>query len=138
MMITDIDTVEETFQLLDQWEDRYRYIIDLGKELDALEEELKTEENRVRGCASQVWLVSEHDAETRRLRFRGDSDAHIVKGLIALILAYYSDRLPNEILERDIAELFTRLDLKSHITSQRANGVRSMVDRIKIIAEQSR
>lgn len=134
MMITDIDTVEETFQLLDQWEDRYRYIIDLGKELDALEEELKTEENRVRGCASQVWLVSEHDAETRRLRFRGDSDAHIVKGLIALILAYYSDRLPNEILERDITELFTRLDLKSHITSQRANGVRSMVDRIKSVA----
>lgn len=133
-MITDIDTVEETFQLLDQWEDRYRYIIDLGKELDALEEELKTEENRVRGCASQVWLVSEHDAETRRLRFRGDSDAHIVKGLIALILAYYSDRLPNEILERDITELFTRLDLKSHITSQRANGVRSMVDRIKSVA----
>jgi cysteine desulfuration protein SufE len=133
-MLTDIETVEETFQLLDQWEDRYRYIIDLGKELDSFEEELKTEQNRVRGCASQVWLVSECDAETRRLRFRGDSDAHIVKGLVVLILAYYSDRLPAEILERDVAELFTRLDLKSHITSQRANGVRSMVDRIKSIA----
>jgi cysteine desulfuration protein SufE len=135
-MILDLTEVEETFRLLEQWEDRYRYIIDLGKNLGQLEPHLRTDENRVLGCASQVWMVSELDDKTSRLRFRGDSDAHIVRGLIALVLAYYDDHAPTDILTRDVSELFTRLDLQSHISSQRANGVRSMVNRIMTIAHE--
>jgi len=135
-MTVDLAEVEEAFQLLDQWEDRYRYIIDLGKNLGQLEAHLRTDDNRVLGCASQVWMVSEVDAQTSRLRFRGDSDAHIVRGLIALVLAYYDDHTPTDILTRDVSEFFQRLDLQSHISSQRANGVRSMVNRIKTIAQE--
>ena len=133
-MTIDLDDVEETFKLLDEWEDRYRFIIELGKGLDGLDESLRNSENRVLGCASQVWLVYNLDTSTSHLIFKGDSDAYIVRGLVALVLSYYNDRTPSDILNRDISDLFTKLDLQSHLSTQRANGVRSIVNRIKKVA----
>lgn len=132
-MPVDIDEVIETFAMLDAWEDRYRYLIDLGRALDGLTEAERSEDHRVRGCASQVWVVTDHTGEGAHsvLRFRGDSDAHIVKGLVALVLAYYSGHSAQDILTRDIAPLFKELGLSEHLTPQRSNGVRAMVDRIK-------
>lgn len=132
-MLPSLDEIQETFALLDSWEDRYRYVIDLGKDLAPLPDAARTEENKVRGCASQVWV------ETRReegpdgpvLTFRGDSDAHIVKGLVALILALYSGKTPQAILDTDALAVFSELGLAEHLTPQRSNGVRSMVERIR-------
>ena len=138
-MTLQIDDVRETFGMLDAWEDRYRYLIDLGRELEGLQENERIEAHRVRGCASQVWVVTDqetHDGVTQ-LRFRGDSDAHIVKGLVALVLAYYSGHSPEAILNRDIAPLFKELGLAEHLTPQRANGVRAMVERIRRDAAQA-
>ena len=137
-MLPSFDEIRETFELLDSWEDRYRYVIDLGKTLDPLPEAARTEENKVRGCASQVWvetLVSDNPAG-RILSFRGDSDAHIVKGLVALILALYSGKTPKAILDLDALAIFRELGLAEHLTPQRSNGVRSMVDRIRRDAER--
>jgi cysteine desulfuration protein SufE len=132
-MAIQIDEVIETFAMLDAWEDRYRYLIDLGRSLDGLPEAERRPENLVRGCASQVWVVtdqSQQDGHTV-LSFRGDSDAHIVKGLVALVLAFYSGLSVDAILKRDIAPLFKELGLSEHLTPQRANGVRAMVERIR-------
>ena len=128
-----IDDVIETFSMLDAWEDRYRYLIDLGRTLDGLTDAERREDHRVRGCASQVWVVTDHtgDGAQSVLQFRGDSDAHIVKGLVALVLAFYSGHSAQDILTRDIAPLFKQLGLSEHLTPQRANGVRAMVERIK-------
>ena len=133
-----IDEVIETFAMLDAWEDRYRYLIDLGRTLSGLSEEERNEQNRVRGCASQVWVVTDREqrGEDTVLSFRGDSDAHIVKGLVALVLAFYSGLGAKEILERDLAPLFKQLGLSEHLTPQRANGVRAMVERIRQDARQ--
>ena len=130
--------VIETFAMLDAWEDRYRYLIDLGRTLSGLSEEERNEQNRVRGCASQVWVVTDREqrGEDTVLSFRGDSDAHIVKGLVALVLAFYSGLSAKEILERDLAPLFKQLGLSEHLTPQRANGVRAMVERIRQDARQ--
>ena len=132
-MLPSLADIRETFDLLDNWEDRYRYVIDLGKELDPLPEAARTEENKVRGCASQVWVETIHDGDV--LRFRGDSDAHIVKGLVALILALYSGKTPQAILDTDASAVFRDLGLAEHLTPQRSNGVRSMVERIRRDAE---
>lgn len=136
-MLPSFDEIRETFELLDSWEDRYRYVIDLGKTLDPLPDAARTEDNKVRGCASQVWVetIPGEGADGRILSFRGDSDAHIVKGLVALILALYSGKTPKAILDVDALAIFRELGLAEHLTPQRSNGVRSMVDRIRRDAE---
>ena len=132
-MLPDLKTITENFELLDEWDDRYRYLIELGKMLEPLPDSAKTEDNRVRGCASQVWVVTEIDRSGAKphLTFRGDSDAHIVKGLVALILTIYSGHTAEEILKIDALDLFASLGLKDHLTPQRSNGVRAMVERIR-------
>jgi cysteine desulfuration protein SufE len=135
-----IDDIIGNFELLDEWEDRYRYLIELGRTLEPLPKEAYTEENKVRGCASQVWLETtrgEDAAGAPTLTFRGDSDAHIVRGLVALVLALYSGRRAQEIVDTDAAPLFKQLGLAEHLTPQRANGLRSMVERIKKEARAS-
>jgi cysteine desulfuration protein SufE len=132
-MSGSIDDIIENFSFLDDWDDRYRYLIELGRTLEPLPEAAHNEQNRVRGCASQVWIESspaERDGR-RVLVFRGDSDAHIVKGLVALTLALFSGREPQAILETDAAKVYADLGLSEHLTPQRSNGVRSMVERIK-------
>jgi cysteine desulfuration protein SufE len=134
MSLPDIDDLIENFSLIDDWEERYRYVIELGRSLDPLPEDARTEVNKVRGCASQVWLetnVSRDEAGRPVLSFRGDSDAHIVRGLVLITLAFYSGRPAVEILNRDAMDLFGRLGLTEHLTPQRSNGVRSMVERIR-------
>ena len=133
-MTTTIDDITENFALLDDWDDRYRYVIELGRTLDALPEELRTEANKVQGCASQVWLISDrkpNGAGGPILTFVGDSDAHIVRGLIAILFALYSGKHAPDILGTDAVALFERLGLREHLTPQRSNGFRSMVERIK-------
>ncbi len=128
-----IDDIEQNFAFIDDWEERYRYVIELGRDLAPLPAEQHSEANRVKGCASQVWLETSVDRDGRGpvLSFRGDSDAHIVKGLIAIILALYSGRPAAEVLETDAAARLGRLGLDEHLTPQRSNGVRAMVERIK-------
>ena len=123
----------DDFAFLDDWEDRYMHVIDLGKDLEPLTDTERNDANKVRGCASQVWLVSEKDDNT--LRFRGDSDAHIVRGLVAVTLTALSDRTPEEILKTDMESVLEKLGLSEHLSSQRANGLRSMVGRIRAEAE---
>lgn len=131
----DIEELAETFELLGDWEERYRYLIELGRKLPPMPEAEHDEAHKVRGCMSQVWL-----AHTRQpgppvtLEFRGDSDAHIVKGLIALLLGLTSGRTAQEILDLDLASAFARLGLESHISMNRRNGFYAMVERIKQIA----
>jgi cysteine desulfuration protein SufE len=127
-----IESLIDDFGFLDDWEDRYRYVIELGKSLPPLAESERTDENKVRGCASQVWLVSETAWNGGPvLHFRGDSDAHIVRGLIAILLALYSGRPAREIAATDPEVVFGRIGLREHLTSQRSNGLSSMVARIR-------
>ena len=136
MHSAQIDSLIEDFGFLDDWEDRYRYVIELGKTLPPLADSERTETNKVRGCASQVWFVSEVARNGEPvLRFRGDSDAHIVRGLIAILMALYSGRPAREILAADPEAVFRRLGLRDHLTSQRSNGLSSMVGRIRSDAE---
>ena len=133
MMSTALAEIIESFELIDDWDERYRYLIELGRSLEPLPEAAHTEENRVRGCASQVWLVAdvvEQDGK-KQLFFKGDSDAHIVRGLVALTLAIFSGKSPQEILGTDPFPIFGILGLSQHLTPQRSNGVRSMVERIR-------
>lgn len=131
-MAATIQDLTADFGLLDDWEDRYRYVIELGRTLQPLTEAEHNEHNKVRGCASQVWLVAEpeRNAETR-LTFRGDSDALIVRGLIAIVLALYSGRPAREIASLDPEPVFERMGLREHLTAQRSNGLSSMVARIR-------
>jgi cysteine desulfuration protein SufE len=133
-----IDEITENFALLDEWDDRYRYIIELGRTLAPLPDEAYCEANKVQGCASQVWLttsVRPDGAAGPILSFRGDSDAHIVRGLIAILFVLYSDKRAREILAIDPTALFEQLDLREHLTPQRSNGLKSMVGRIRAEAE---
>lgn len=132
-MASRINEIIENFGFLEDWEDRYRYLIELGKDLPQLSESETTEDNRVKGCASQVWVVTsvDHSGLEPVLSFKGQSDAHIVKGLVALTLALYSGKTAREILSIDALDLFRRLGLAEHLTPQRSNGVRSMVERIR-------
>ena len=132
--MTSIDEIMENFALLDDWEDRYRYVIELGNGLEPLSEVEHSPEYKVRGCASQVWLISAvepNGSGAPRLYFRGDSDAHIVRGLIAILLAIYSGKRANEITGFDAEGLFAKMGLKDHLTQQRSNGLASMVARIR-------
>lgn len=125
----DTEQIASDFAFLDEWEDRYRYIIELGKRLPPLPEAERTPENKVLGCASQVWLATHaHDGH---LHFEGDSDALIVRGLVALAIALFDNKTPDEILATDAEGFFNRLDLRAHLTAQRSNGLRSLVDRIR-------
>ena len=137
--MTTIDEIVENFTLLDEWDDRYRYVIELGRTLPPLPENAHTEANKVRGCASQVWLLTHVEAGWRAagpiLSFDGDSDAHIVRGLIAILLALYSGKHAKEILDTDALELFERIRLRDGLTPQRSNGLRSMVERIRAEAK---
>lgn len=132
--------IRADFELLDDWEDRYRYLIELGRQLPPLDPALRDDAHKVRGCASQVWLAARRDLRTTgdvRLSFVGDSDAHIVKGLVALLIALYRDLTPAEILGVDTASEFAALQLKEHLTPQRSNGLASMIERIRAEAQAS-
>ncbi len=124
----DLDELREAFAFFDGWEDKYRFVIDLGKDLPQLDDAHKTAANLVRGCQSQVWLLTE--LRGGRMRFAIDSDAQIVRGLIAIILTVFQDRTPDEIRAFDIEGLFAELELIKHLTPTRGNGLRSMVARI--------
>lgn len=129
-----IDEITANFALLDDWDDRYRYLIELGRTLEPLPEAARTEANRVSGCVSQVWLATElvgNGTGDPVLRFTGDSDAHIVRGLIAALLAACSERPAGRILEIDAVALFDHLGLRAHLTPQRSNGFKAMVGRIR-------
>lgn len=136
--MADIDSVladlVEEFDLLGDWEERYRYVIELGKDLAPLTDAERTDDHKVRGCASQVWLVTAREADGA-LGFRGDSDAHIVRGLIAILLRLYSGHTPAEIRAFDIKMAFETLGLTGALSSQRSNGLASMVARIRQDAE---
>jgi cysteine desulfuration protein SufE len=129
-----IDDIIENFSLLEDWDDRYRYVIELGREMPSLGKGAHNDANKVQGCASQVWLatsVAPNGAAGPVLTFLGDSDAHIVRGLIAILLIAYSGKHAKDILSTDAVALFERLGLREHLTPQRSNGFRAMVERIK-------
>ena len=124
----------ENFELMEEWDDRYRYLIELGRALPPLPEAARNDANKVRGCASQVWLATSSSRTAAAgpvLAFIGDSDAHIVRGLIAILFALYSGKGAKDILSTDAVDLFEKLGLREHLTPQRSNGFRSMVDRIR-------
>ncbi|WP_168077941.1 SufE family protein [Caulobacter sp. SSI4214] len=127
---TALNDLADEFELLGDWEERYRYVIELGKDLAPLSDAERSEENKVRGCASQVWLVTEPQADGT-LKFRGDSDAHIVSGLVAIMLRLYSGRTPADIVAFDAKGAMDRLGLSGALSSQRSNGLKSMVARIQ-------
>ena len=136
--MTTINEIVDNFTLLDQWDDRYRYVIELGRTLPPLPETAHSEANKVRGCVSQVWLVTHvkpDGAAGPTLTFDGDSDAHIVRGLIAILLALYSGKSAREILGTDALALFDRIGLRENLTPQRSNGLRAMVERIQVEAK---
>jgi len=133
-LMAGIDEIIDNFALLDEWDDRYRYLIELGRQLPPLAAEAHSDANKVQGCASQVWLdtsVRPNGAGGPVLTFEGDSDAHIVRGLIAILFAMYSGRSAKDILSTDAVATFERLGLREHLTPQRSNGFRSMVERIR-------
>jgi cysteine desulfuration protein SufE len=132
----ELTELSAEFEVLGDWEERYRYVIDLGKGLAPLTDAERSDANKVRGCASQVWLVTEPQADGT-LVFRGDSDAHIVRGLIAIVLRLFSGRKPAEILAFDAPTAFETLGLKGALSQQRSNGLASMVARIRADAERA-
>ena len=137
--MTDARVAEliDNFTFLDDWEDRFRYLIDLGRKLEPMDESLKTEETKVRGCTSQVWIVDQvRPGPPPTLHFVADSDAHIVKGLIAVLLSIYDGRTPAEILAVDIKQAIGQLGFEQHLSPNRANGLYSMVERIRALAAQ--
>ena len=132
--MADIVEIIDNFSLLEEWDDRYRYLIELGRELPPLSEAARNDANKVQGCASQVWLdtsVRPNGAGGPVLTFAGDSDAHIVRGLIAILFAMYSGKSARDILGIDAIALFEKMGLREHLTPQRSNGFRSMVERIR-------
>ncbi|MEM9012529.1 MAG: SufE family protein [Pseudomonadota bacterium] len=139
MSAKSFDEVVEDFEFLEAWEDRYRYVIELGKAMPALEDAKRSRSTKVDGCASQVWLVPEVEGTgpSARIRFEGDSDAMIVRGLIALLTLLYNDRTGAEILAIDAPDAFGRLGLDQHLSAQRSNGLRAMIARIRDIASAS-
>jgi cysteine desulfuration protein SufE len=131
------DDIRENLTFLDDWEDKYRFIIDLGRGLPPLPEAAHTDANKVHGCASQVWLISSirETSAGPVLDFAGDSDAHIVKGLVALMVALYTGRTAQEIVAIDARAVLKELGLSEHLTAQRSNGLHSMVQRMRADAQ---
>ena len=138
--MTTLDEIIENFSLLEEWDDRYRYVIELGRTLDPMPEAEHSAENKVNGCVSQVWLSRQIDRSGKgepRLKYLGDSDAHIVRGLIAILLTLYSGRTPQQILATDALAVFDEFGFRDHLTPQRSNGLRSMVERIRSDAREA-
>jgi cysteine desulfuration protein SufE len=129
-----IDEIRDNFALLDDWDDRYRYVIELGRMLDPMPEAEHSAANKVQGCVSQVWLsghIDRDEADKPKLKYLGDSDAHIVRGLIAILLTLYSGQTPQQILATDATQVFDEFGFREHLTPQRSNGLRAMVERIR-------
>jgi len=139
MTAETFEDVAEAFEFLDDWEDRYRYVIDLGRALPAMDDGLKSQLTKIDGCASQVWIAPrlEEEGGEQRLYFSGDSEAMIVKGLIAVLHLMLSGQRPKDILERDIPGTLAQLGLDQHLSAQRSNGLNAMVNRITEIARAS-
>jgi cysteine desulfuration protein SufE len=137
--MTTIDEIRDNFELLEEWDDRYRYVIELGRTLAPMPEQEHSAANKVQGCASQVWLSRQVDHKCRepRLNYLGDSDAHIVRGLIAILLTLYSGHTPQEILATDALAVFDEFGFREHLTPQRSNGLRAMVERIRADAREA-
>lgn len=139
--MTSLEDIQDSFEFFDDWEDKYRFLLDLGRELPTMGDELRTDDNIVRGCQSQVWLhyrrEGDNDSPDQKLVFDIDSDAHIVRGLIAIVLAALNERTPREILDTDIEAIFAQLDLMSHLSATRGNGLRAMVGRVREIATRA-
>ena len=137
MRTTTIEELLEDFEFLDSWEDRYRYIIELGDELEDLDAELRIEENRVQGCGSNVWLIASFDASSPpQISFRADSDSQLVRGLVSILIMLCNDQPAPTVLALDVEDLFTRLELRNHLSRSRSNGLFSMVKRIRVLAAQ--
>ena len=136
-----IDEIRENFELLEDWDDRYRYVIELGRTLDPLPEAEHNAGNKVQGCVSQVWLSKSvernGDDGEALLKYRGDSDAHIVRGLIAILLTLYSGHTAQQILATDAVAVFDEFGFRDHLTPQRSNGLRAMVERIRADAHDT-
>jgi cysteine desulfuration protein SufE len=140
--ITDmtIDEIRENFELLEDWDDRYRYVIELGRTLEPMPEAEHSAANKVQGCVSQVWLskkVERGSSGDASLKYLGDSDAHIVRGLIAILLILFSGHTPRQILSTDAIAIFNEFGFREHLTPQRSNGLRAMVERIRIDAREA-
>jgi len=138
--LTTLDEIVDNFSLLEEWDDRYRYVIELGRALSPLPEPERTDANKVQGCASQVWLATTVHPDGQSgptLTFIGDSDAHIVRGLIAILFAMFSGKRAGHILSTDAIAVFDRLGLREHLTPQRSNGFRSMVERMRADARRA-
>lgn len=129
-----LDEIVESFSFFDDWEDKYRFIIDLGRNLPELPQSQRREEYLVRGCQSQVWLIATVDPESHRIHLEIDSDAHIVRGLIAIVLAAYDGKTTSDVLAFDIEGLFNDLELLKHLSPTRGNGLRAMISRIRDLA----
>ncbi|MBT4204216.1 SufE family protein [Hyphomicrobiales bacterium] len=129
----ELKEIIDNFEYLDDWEDRYKYIIELGNSLENFPEEYKNEKTKVSGCVSQVWISSKiiTKKNEKKISFKGDSDAHIVKGLITIVLSIYSNKTPQEILSLSGEEILKKLNLDDHLSPQRSNGLFSMLERIK-------
>ena len=132
----DLENIKSTFAFFDDWEDKYRFLIDLGKSVPALQAEFRVSDNLVRGCQSRVWLLGEYDIGHNQLKFQIDSDAHIVRGLIAIVLATFDGHSPDDIVAYDIENLFDELDLMNHLSATRGNGLRALVKRINDTADR--
>ena len=137
--MTTIDEIRDNFELLEEWDDRYRYVIELGRTLEPMSEAEHSSENKVNGCVSQVWLSKTlaRDGNGAILKYLGDSDAHIVRGLIAILLTLYSGHTPQEILTIDAPAEFEQFGFREHLTPQRSNGLRAMVERIRADAREA-
>jgi len=137
--MTTIDEIRDNFELLEEWDDRYRYVIELGRTLAPMPEQEHSAANKVQGCASQVWLSRQLDRSggEPRLTYLGDSDAHIVRGLIAILLTLYSGQTPQQILATDAIAVFDEFGFREHLTPQRSNGLRAMVERIRSDAREA-
>jgi cysteine desulfuration protein SufE len=136
-----IDEIRDNFALLDDWDDRYRYVIELGRTLDPMPDAEHSAKNKVQGCASQVWLSKRIErnggSEALLIKYLGDSDAHIVRGLIAILLTLYSGHTPREILGTDALAVLDEFGFREHLTPQRSNGLRAMVERIRADAREA-
>jgi cysteine desulfuration protein SufE len=135
-----IDDIRENFELLEDWDDRYRYVIELGRTLEPMPEVEHSAANKVQGCVSQVWLsrrIERSEAGEALLKYHGDSDAHIVRGLVAILLTLYSGHTPQQILATDAIAIFDEFGFREHLTPQRSNGLRAMVERIRTDARET-
>jgi cysteine desulfuration protein SufE len=135
-----IDEIRDNFALLDDWDDRYRYVIELGRTLEPMPEAEHSAANKVQGCTSQVWLSKQIDrsrGDEPLLKYLGDSDAHIVRGLVAILLTLFSGRTPQQVLSTDAIAVFDEFGFREHLTPQRSNGLRAMVERIRSDAREA-